>query len=78
MSRSSCCSKPDGGREGKEGKAGRGADQVVWVHVAVHAHVGTARSQVAHHSAGAWPEVLERVLCIDSALNGVSLQDQSL
>ena len=49
------------------------SDQVVWVHVAVHAHVGTSRSQVAHHSARAWPEVLEGILSVDTALNGMTL-----
>lgn len=49
-------------------------DQVIWVHVAVHAHIGPTRGQVANHTARTWPEILEWVLSIDSALNCMALQ----
>lgn len=55
-------------------RRGLQTDQVVWVHVAVHAYIGAPRGQVAHHPAGPRPEVLEGVLCIDATLNGVTLQ----
>ena len=51
-----------------------GTDQVVWVHVAVHADIGPTRSQITHHPARARPEVLEGVLSVDSAFNGMTLQ----
>lgn len=52
-------------------------DQVIWVHVAVHAHIGPTRSQVANHTARTRPEVLEWVLGIDSALNCMALRRPS-
>jgi len=52
-------------------------DQVVRVHVAVHAHIGASRGQVAHHTARTWPEILKWVLSIDSALNCMALQRPS-
>lgn len=55
-------------------EGGLQTDQVVGVHVAVHAYIGTPRGQVAHHPARPRPEVLEGVLCIDAALDGVTLQ----
>ena len=50
-------------------------DQVVRVHVAVHAHIGPSRGQVANHPAWTRPEVLEGVFSIDSALNGMTLHN---
>lgn len=57
-----------------EARGGVQTDQVVGVHVAVHAYIGAPRGQVAHHPARPRPEVLEGVLCIDATLNGVTLQ----
>ena len=53
---------------------GPAAHQVVGVHVAVHAHVGPAGRQVPDYAPRARPEVLERVLRVDAALNGVPLR----
>ena len=49
------------------------ADQVVWIYVAVHADVWASRCQIANDAARARPEVLEGVLCIDSAFDCVTL-----
>ena len=51
-----------------------GTCQVVGVQVAVHAHMGATRGQVADDSPRAGPEVGKGVLCIDAALDGVPLQ----
>ena len=55
---------------------GRGQHQVVWVEVAVHAHVGAAWGQVADDAPWAGPEVGKGVLCIDAALYCVPLRQQ--
>lgn len=51
--------------------------QVVRVEVGVHAYIGAPGSQVANHSARTRPEVLEWILCIDTALYGMALRVQS-
>jgi hypothetical protein len=43
--------------------------------VAVHAHVGAAWGQVGGHAAGPGAEVLEGLLGVDAALDGVALQE---
>ena len=55
-----------------------GIYQVVWVEVAVHAHMGPARGQVPHDTPWAGPEVGERILCIDAALNGMPLHNSTV
>ena len=52
------------------------ADQVIWIDVAVHANMWASRCQIANDAARAGPEVLEGVLCIDSALDCVTLCDR--
>lgn len=41
--------------------------------MAVHPDMGASRRQVPNDTAGARPEVLEGVLCIDAALDGMAL-----
>jgi len=48
--------------------------QVVGIHVAVHADVGTSGRKVANDTARARPEVFERVLSVDAALYCMPLQ----
>ena len=47
--------------------------QVVWVDVAVHPDVGPTGCQVPNDPPWARPKVLEGILCIDAALNRVTL-----
>ena len=47
--------------------------QIIRVEVTVHADVGTAGSQIPNHTPRTRPEVLERILRIDPALNRVTL-----
>ena len=42
--------------------------------MAVHADVGAPRRQVPDDAPGTWPEVLEGVLRVDAALDGMPLQ----
>ena len=56
----------------------RAAHQVVWVHVAVHPHVRPARRKVPDHATRTRSEVLERVLRVDAAFDGVPLSWKSM
>mmetsp|Transcript_32913 Transcript_32913/g.72695 ORF Transcript_32913/g.72695 Transcript_32913/m.72695 type:complete len:291 (-) Transcript_32913:657-1529(-) len=51
-----------------------GWHQVLGVHVAVHAHMGATGGKVGGHAAGTGAEVLEWILGVDTALNGVTLE----
>lgn len=50
--------------------------QVVWVHMAVHPDMWASRRQVADDTAGTRPEILEGILRVDAALDGMPLHHQ--
>ena len=48
--------------------------KVVWIEVGVHTDMGSAGGKVPNDPSRARSEILEGVLCIDAALNGMALR----